>query len=409
MNAKFKMPKFGRNLTSGSIVKELLLTTLATTISIVLTFGTASLVEQRQANRARRLLAMTIINDIDKSINVAKLRLDAEERGHDVSSYLMDHIDSLEAISDDSLFIFLGYVTNTSFTQEMEFEMTDENIFNSSQDSWRTLNDRQFLNNVREFYNGRALLDRMSKEWVYFQKPVTEEETYAMVMASDDLKDREHFLVVCRRLLQSMRVKKYIANSRYRYMLYRDFLKIIELNEENKFLMNITEQDMEDFVNQTYMTVRPAKEKQLVGTWKAVTADEKKEIVYEFRNDHTFTFKESFPWGHSIYTGFLVQKMTMKGTWQVEGDSLVKHFDLKSKKITLGELNVSFRHENAEMMAEFKKQLLSDEMRPPIVKKLEKDNRVAQATNLDQSGTRMELTQGDTKVHFQRSNNGNKH
>ena len=409
MNAKFKIPKFGRNLTSGSIVKELLLTTLATTISIVLTFGTASLVEQRQANRARRLLAMTIINDIDKSINVAKLRLDAEERGHDVSSYLMDHIDSLEAISDDSLFIFLGYVTNTSFTQEMEFEMTDENIFNSSQDSWRTLNDRQFLNNVREFYNGRALLDRMSKEWVYFQKPVTEEETYAMVMASDDLKDREHFLVVCRRLLQSMRVKKYIANSRYRYMLYRDFLKIIELNEENKFLMNITEQDMEDFVNQTYMTVRPAKEKQLVGTWKAVTADEKKEIVYEFRNDHTFTFKESFPWGHSIYTGFLVQKLTMKGTWQVEGDSLVKHFDLKSKKITLGELNVSFRHKNAEMMAEFKKQLLSDEMRPPIVKKLEKDNRVAQATNLDQSGTRMELTQGDTKVHFQRSNNGNKH
>lgn len=409
MNAKFKMPKFGRNLTSGSIVKELLLTTLATTISIVLTFGTASLVEQRQANRARRLLAMTIINDIDKSINVAKLRLDAEERGHDVSSYLMDHIDSLEAISDDSLFIFLGYVTNTSFTQEMEFEMTDENIFNSSQDSWRTLNDRQFLNNVREFYNGRALLDRMSKEWVYFQKPVTEEETYAMVMASDDLKDREHFLVVCRRLLQSMRVKKYIANSRYRYMLYRDFLKIIELNEENKFLMNITEQDMEDFVNQTYMTVRPAKEKQLVGTWKAVTADEKKEIVYEFRNDHTFTFKESFPWGHSIYTGFLVQKLTMKGTWQVEGDSLVKHFDLKSRKMSLGELNVSFRHENAEMMAEFKKQLLSDEMRPPIVKKLEKDNRVAQATNLDQSGTRMELTQGDTKVHFQRSNNGNKH
>ena len=44
-----------------------------------------------------------------------------------------------------------------------------------------------------------------------------------------------------------------------------------------------------------------------------------------------------------------------------------------------------------------------------IVKQLEKDNRVAQATNLDQSGTRMELTQGDTKVHFQRSNNGNKH
>ncbi len=47
MNVKFKMPKFGRKLTGGSMVKELLLTTLATTISIVLTFGTARFIEKR--------------------------------------------------------------------------------------------------------------------------------------------------------------------------------------------------------------------------------------------------------------------------------------------------------------------------------------------------------------------------
>ena len=48
MNVKFKMPKFGRKLTGSGMVKELLLTTLATTISIVLTFGTAALLEHKQ-------------------------------------------------------------------------------------------------------------------------------------------------------------------------------------------------------------------------------------------------------------------------------------------------------------------------------------------------------------------------
>lgn len=48
MNAKFKMPKFGRDISGKGWFKELLLTFLGTTISIVLTFGTAQYFEQKQ-------------------------------------------------------------------------------------------------------------------------------------------------------------------------------------------------------------------------------------------------------------------------------------------------------------------------------------------------------------------------
>ena len=41
------------------------LTTVATTISIVLTFGTSAWLENREEEQVRRVLAMTIINDID--------------------------------------------------------------------------------------------------------------------------------------------------------------------------------------------------------------------------------------------------------------------------------------------------------------------------------------------------------
>ncbi len=65
MNAKFRMPKlWGENNFNGT-VKELLLTIIGTTISIVLTFGTSAWLEKKEQQQARRLLAMTIINDID--------------------------------------------------------------------------------------------------------------------------------------------------------------------------------------------------------------------------------------------------------------------------------------------------------------------------------------------------------
>ena len=45
----------------------------------------------------------------------------------------------------------------------------NEKIFNSSQDMWRTLNDRKFLDNVQEFYNARAVLEQQWKEWICFR------------------------------------------------------------------------------------------------------------------------------------------------------------------------------------------------------------------------------------------------
>ena len=72
MNIKFKMPEFGRDLKIQGWLKELLMTFLGTTISIVLTFGTAAYLEDRHTERARRMMAMTIINDIDQSLEVIK-------------------------------------------------------------------------------------------------------------------------------------------------------------------------------------------------------------------------------------------------------------------------------------------------------------------------------------------------
>jgi hypothetical protein len=204
MNVKFKMPKFGRKLTGSSMTKELLLTILGTTISIVLTFGTAHLIEQHQAEQARKLMAMTIINDIDETMATVQKFLMAEEKGYNVTIYLMENMDRLDSISDDTLKVFFDYVTPSSFTQERQLIMQDrqsmknsENILTMSQDSWLTLSDRKFFINVQEFYNYKALLNRQSEEDVAYEKPFTKEELSRMLMDTDEMSTREGYVATC--------------------------------------------------------------------------------------------------------------------------------------------------------------------------------------------------------------------
>ena len=401
MNAKFKMPKFGRKLTGGGMMKELLLTILGTTISIVLTFGTAQYLEDRQAKQARKLMAMTIINDIDESIEKVRKILEEEEIEYNITKYLMENMDCLDSVDPDSLAYFMDYVTPSSYGENLEFKKNNENILNSSQDTWRTLNDKKFLNNVQEFYNDRTFFEHRYKEHIYFQKPLTRDEEYQMIMNSDDMINLDAYRVTCRRLLQSLQVICYTDYSRYRIEFYESFLKRnVNLNEENKFLMNITEQDMKDFVNQTYRTVCPVKENELVGIWKSANSNDTYKETIEFRKDHIFAIHYEEHISYYALLGKMVRRYSIAGKWVIEGDSLVKYIDKKSYKMEIDENGVTYQPKKANDVAGFKKK--SSE-KPSVIKDMEKKHRVVQATNLDKSGTRLELTDADKNTsHYRR-------
>lgn len=219
----------------------------------------------------------------------------------------------------------------------------------------------------------------------------------------------ENIQAMCRWMMESKRVKNYLDYVSMRMNVYYEFLNFVNLNEENKFLMNITEQDMEEFVNQTYMEIHPAKKKDLVGTWKAVLSDIKNEMAYEFRKDHTFTTHQLIRWGHNLFRDKMIQRFSLSGTWAVEGDSLVMYYDVKSYQVEIDDKNISYPPHLEDKIREVKAELASEAMKPKLVKRLEQNNRTAYATNIDQSGTRMELTDGNDKTtHFQKQTNPQK-
>lgn len=404
MNIKFRMPKFGRDLKLSGMTKELVMSTLATTISIILTFGTAHWVEKRAAEQSRKLLAMTAIHDIDESINVLKVLKYNEERGYGITRLLMEKVDHLEEVSDDTLFIFFNYVSNSSWNTNEEFQKSNENIFNSSQDSWSTLDDRTFINNIQTFYHSRAMLDRVRKEWMYFKKPVNDEELYQLTMASEGTSSREEFLPICRQLLGSPRVKHYVETSYQRMGIFQQYLsQYIDLNEVNKFLMNITDEDMEEFVNATIKKVRPAAEKDVIGSWTAVFSDNQK-LVYEFRKDHTFLANHTIYSLHNLFYGRMAINHTFTGKWAVENDSLVSYFDMSSLKVEVDESAIAYPPEKADSVRTLKQQLLSEDYKKSYLAPLAGNTRQARASNIDRTGKRLELTnpEGQT-THYQRN------
>ena len=165
--------------------------------------------------------------------------------------------------------------------------------------------------------------------------------------------------------------------------------------------MNISEEDMENFKNNTYMTVRPVKDKQLIGTWEAVLTDGQQSIKYEFRKDHTFTTRQSYNWKHQIFQGTMVQIVTMQGTWSIEGDSLVKNYDINKCKMELDDKDVTYLSEYADQIAVMKDELCGEKGKQGLMNQLAQNKRKAQGTNIDKTGTRLELTEpGSHAVHY---------
>ena len=146
MNVKVRIPKFvNKSPTKKYWVKELLMTILATSISIVLTFGTAHLIEHHQKMQSQHRMAMMVVHDIDETI------------------HQMEKADSLiRAFSDLQITILEGKYNGSKNIAEIEltgndpddvkFAETTKRIFTSNVDTWSTIGKVDFIDNVSGCY-----------------------------------------------------------------------------------------------------------------------------------------------------------------------------------------------------------------------------------------------------------------
>lgn len=161
MNIKLHTPK---SLTAGSgmsSLKQFFLALVATTISIVLTFGTAAVIDHYKKKAAKKDMVMMIINDFDKTIELVEKVDTGLRKCRDMQQELAIHPERF-----DSLYVY--FASAMSWSME-EFSETIEKIFSTSIETFSTIGDVNFVNDVSTFYTTRhkykeQIIDELKKE-----------------------------------------------------------------------------------------------------------------------------------------------------------------------------------------------------------------------------------------------------
>ena len=286
MNVKFKMPKFGRHLTGKGWWKELALTFIATTISIVLTFGTAHYLEWRQKVANGRLMAMMVIHDMDNTVETLTKLGSEQVKMAEMAQYLMDNQERLESVHIDSLEMFLnGLVAADNSPQQYRLDESSEMVFLSSQDSWKSINNATFIDVVQQFYVARhALYDHInsSSRW---RKPVSEDEYNAELMKEMVINSP----TLLRKFFSMPKVNFYLslATSRQQELnLAADRFK--QISDRCKFTMGITDEELAAYIESRERTGSNVKEHELIGQWIIMKTTEY-DLIVEYAVDHTYT------------------------------------------------------------------------------------------------------------------------
>ena len=110
---------------------------------------TAHVIEKRQKTKAGRQSAMMVIHDIDQNAENMRKLAKLEEEYFNKAQYVINNLDRIDTISKDTLNAVFLFLLDYDVTQTDD---SKEKIFHSSQDSWRNIDNANFIDLVEEFY-----------------------------------------------------------------------------------------------------------------------------------------------------------------------------------------------------------------------------------------------------------------
>ncbi len=248
---KFRMPKSARTWAHGSTWREMILTIVATTISIVLTFGTAALLERCQRIEDRKMSAMMVMSNIEnfsRTVDVMSKRI---ARCDSIGTWMRSlPKDSLDMIHPKEVEDLINEML--SLVDYLTHDKTAENIFSNSIETWKNMGNFQFIDNVGKCFSEMNADESNWNQWVNEY-----EATISDVISQ--MKPGEHTITkllndnVFRQKIEDFHVRKYwldyvAANIRY-------------LNSKNMKLIGIEESEVMAFTDERSRDIQvPMKE-----------------------------------------------------------------------------------------------------------------------------------------------------
>ena len=126
--------------------KDLAVAILATTVSIVLTFGTSKLVERNNQKKERRLTALMVMSSIESFARSIDESAEIWDRLDSIAVWLLRMpIEDVERLGEEPL---KDAVNELFQAPVIRHDQTAETIFSSNIDTWKNMGNFQFVDNV---------------------------------------------------------------------------------------------------------------------------------------------------------------------------------------------------------------------------------------------------------------------
>ena len=316
--------------------RQFLTSILGTAIGVGLSFVVSNLVDSQKKAKARRQTAIMAVYDIDEIIREIKEEQQQEDALFPIAMYLSNNPDKVETVSEDSLRLAVTYLLEDITSMPDWAIDTKEKAFSGNMEAWQNLENTQFYDNVQKCYQRRAALKRTVDLDVVFQRPISDESLNLFInqATADDLEvDGRLSAPALRRLLEQSLGKsetiRFLRMYLLRSNLYSQYIdELTRLNEENKFLMAITDEEMQEYIRKNVQKTKPATPKLVTGTWEAQMNDGGQTFL--FRKDNTLDLTVNTINVANLHVDSENIDVQLKvpitycfgGTWSLEGDSL---------------------------------------------------------------------------------------
>lgn len=294
--------------------------------------------ERRNKEQAQRLTAIMVIHDIDNTIDILKSGKEQEEEGQKLLLYVLEHKDQKEPLPSDTLTQAIDLLVKFN-SEEHRFDTSKEKIFNSDVDIWQNLGNMKFIDNVQDIFNERQRLLEVTHTTEWFSKPISQQEFMQIIMegwATSDDYDAKRWRFL-KEKLQEKRVSYYSGVANYRVSTLGEFInRFTLLNDENKFIMGITDREMDDYVNSISKKGIALTRAALPGRWMFTNKEQRME--YDFHSDYTFSITNNVlsEYMRTRYgSGVIRAKLTYDGAWSLQGDSLIMILDANTLDVQM--------------------------------------------------------------------------
>ena len=382
--------------------QQFFITVIGTAIGVALTFVVSAMLEQRKKEQAQRLTAIMVIHDIDNTIDIFKSWKEKEEEGKALLLYALEHKDQKKAIPSDTLLNVLDLLVRRK--AEYHFDTSKEQIFNSDADTWQNLDNMKFIDNVQEIFYERQRFLEMANTLEWFREPIPEEESMQVIINSGWDSQEEYYEKIwafLRDKLHERRVAYYINVSHARLSTLTEYIdKFTLLNEENKFIMGITDRELEGYVNSLSNNGIALTNADLPGQWLFTSKDQRTEYGFRSDNSYTFTNEGTSSYVKALYwSGKYTLLTSYKGTWALQRDSLILTPDFSTADVHVDSSGLVVEENGEEKLADwlnsYKERMLdfyrshADKGEQPAIK-----------VRLDSSKDKMEWTFSDGEVRY---------